>query len=177
MSWDLSRTSAPSNSCVVSERPCSAGLLAEIAGQVLDTGTRVRFTARGGSMYPCIQDGDMVEVVPVVPEHVRPGDIVFCHPHHARPVVHRVVDVIRDTAGTRFVLRGDNETEGMEIASPSSVIGQVVALERQGRRHALTGLWGWLWSQHAFRIFMRWWLRARRYLGRLQDMATSRLRP
>ncbi len=177
MSWDLSQTPAPSSSCAASERQYGGDLLADVVQQVMETGCLVRFVVRGGSMYPCIRDGDTVEVIPVTPEQVRPGQILFCRRHDGRPVAHRVVDVIRGAGDTRVFLRGDTTSGGGESIPVTSIIGQVIAVKRQGKRCELTGFRGWLWSRRGFRLLVQGWLRARRCPVWLMEMAMSRLRP
>jgi phage repressor protein C with HTH and peptisase S24 domain len=97
---------------------------------VLDKGKPVRFEARGTSMHPFIQDGDVVTVVPLAGPDPRPGDVTaFVHAATGGVRVHRVVKV---DAG-RYLLKGDNALDGDGAVSRDMILGLVVRLERGGR--------------------------------------------
>ena len=63
----------------------------DLAGQILDSGHRLRFQASGGSMQPFIHDGDILEVAPLVGEHVRRGDVLLVKATNGKWLAHRVV--------------------------------------------------------------------------------------
>ena len=112
-----------------------------VSSELLARGYRVRFLAEGWSMHPTIRDKELITVASVVPSAIRRGDIVLCR-HRRGVVAHRVVAIERGRRGmTMFVLRGD-AAEGCDApAAPEQVLGQVLAVDRAGRRVSLSGRW------------------------------------
>jgi hypothetical protein len=105
--------------------------LQEFLRAVLSRGVPIRFTARGASMHPFIQDGDVVTVSPGPGRSTRLGEVVaFCHPETEKLVVHRV---LARSAGA-YLLRGDNTLEADGLVRPAHILGRVTRVERQGRR-------------------------------------------
>ena len=90
-------------------------------------------------MYPFVRDGDVVEVKPVEAAAVGLGDVVLCGYGEDRLVVHRVIGVNRENG--RFVLgiKGDSARHRDRPIYPEQVLGQVIALERGGRKVPLDG--------------------------------------
>src|SRR5918992_992749 len=79
----------------------------ETLGEVLAQGHRVRFRARGWSMYPAIRDGDTVTVELVDVSDIRRGDVLLCQLGHT-VVAHRLVRIIRsEDCAISIELRGD----------------------------------------------------------------------
>ena len=63
----------------------------------------------GDSMYPCLKDGDMVNVSAVDLNLIAPGDIIVYRAFESHLTAHRVVDVVRLGEGrARFITKGDN---------------------------------------------------------------------
>ena len=104
--------------------------LQEFLRAVLAKGASFRFKARGLSMLPFIQDGDVLTVAPSPARRPRPGDVAaFCHPETRKLVVHRVL--ARRNGG--YLLRGDNAPESDGLISFQDVLGRVTRVERDGR--------------------------------------------
>lgn len=104
--------------------------LQEVLQAVLAKGASFRFKARGFSMHPFIQDGEVVTVSPVQVDRLWPGDIVaFCHPETGRLTVHRI---LKKTA-QGFVLRGDNCPEADGLVPTVNILGRVTQGGRSGR--------------------------------------------
>jgi len=85
----------------------------------------------GRSMHPLMRDGDVVSVVPYQGEEIREGDVVAV-PHPGKPgkVIHRVVAV----KPWGIFTKGDNNSALDDwILKPGDILGQVVAIHRQGR--------------------------------------------
>lgn len=111
--------------------------LAALAVDVLDQASALRFRARGTSMSPFIQDGDILLVRPI--QHPQYGDVVLCRAG-SRVLVHRVIQVSDNTRKAVW-LQGDSRPCPDGLVLWEDVIGQVVAVERGGQRIALdTGL-------------------------------------
>lgn len=102
----------------------------EFLRAVLARGKPFRFTARGFSMLPFIQDGDVITVSPLDGRPPRLGEVVACCPPATRKlVVHRVS--ARVTGG--YLLRGDNAPESDGLIPDEEVLGLVTRVERDGR--------------------------------------------
>lgn len=95
------------------------------------------FHYRGLSMWPCFQEGDLLEVKPSTPEPVRIGDCVILRVGDGQHVAHRVVEV-RNGLRTRgdALARSDDRAAG----SPQ-LLGRVVARHRLGHRSPVAGGW------------------------------------
>ena len=72
--------------------------------ELLHAGSSVRFEARGASMSPCIRDGEIVYITPVIVSKLRKDDIVLTRSNNSFRV-HRLVFI--DCQNDRFVTRGD----------------------------------------------------------------------
>ena len=132
------------------DRPLSGGALAELSRAVLERGAAFRFRAMGGSMYPLIENGDVLTVVPLGRRALSPGDVVeFLHPGHGGLRVHRVVG----RRNGAYLVKGDGVSEPDGWIPRENILGRVTGITRQGRRiHfglgcerfaiALTNRWG-----------------------------------
>jgi len=79
-----------------------------LSRELLKGGLSVRFEARGASMSPCIRDGQIVHVTPVIVSKLRKGDIVLTKGHSGFRV-HRLTADPRPCTGDRrlFTFTGD----------------------------------------------------------------------
>lgn len=122
----------------------------ELAAEILRHGHALRFQAHGGSMVPFIRDGDVVEVQTIDGATIRRGNVVLCR-NEGRVVVHRVIGVERKNDQATLVIQGDALARPDGRIPPEDVLGQVVAVERGGKRIELNGGWwrmaGWLWTR------------------------------
>src|ERR1700730_8026845 len=75
-----------------------------LSRELLNEGLCVRFEARGASMSPCIRDGEVVHVTPVIVSKLRKDDIVLTKSNNGFPV-HQLVSA--EHAKYFFVTRGD----------------------------------------------------------------------
>jgi hypothetical protein len=105
--------------------------LREFLKAVLEKGACFRFRVLGCSMYPFIQDGDIITISPLRGRNPRSGEVVaFCHPRTQRLVVHRVL--CRGPGG--YLLRGDSTPEGDGYIPLKDIFGKVIRGERQSQR-------------------------------------------
>jgi GNAT superfamily N-acetyltransferase len=107
--------------------------LAELSSAILGRGGSLRFEAHGCSMFPSIQDGDVLTIQSVEPASLRMGDVVFYRAAGDRLVAHRVVG--RRVQGGRVVLatRGDAARGPPERVQAERVLGRAVDVQRGGR--------------------------------------------
>lgn len=103
-----------------------------LSRELLKAGACVRFEARGGSMSPCIRDGQIVHVTPVIVSKLRRGDIVLTKGRSGFRV-HRLV--ITDHKRDWFVTRGDCGLQDDPAVRGAEILGVAEAKEvRVGRR-------------------------------------------
>ena len=113
------------------DRPLSGVALGELSRAVLERGAAFRFRAMGGSMYPMIENGDVLTVAPLGRRVVSPGDVVeFRHPGHGGLRVHRVVG----RRNGAYLVQGDGLAEPDGWIPRENILGRVTEITRQGRR-------------------------------------------
>ena len=118
---------------------------------MLRSGHSIRFRPQGRSMRPTIEDSEPVLVAPVIPSHLRIGDIILYRAKQG-VIAHRVWRIKQQTAsaGRIFITRGDAALMCDAPVPETEIIGQVVAIERDGRNLPLSG-WGHRLSYRAWR--------------------------
>jgi uncharacterized repeat protein (TIGR01451 family) len=130
-----------------------------LSRELLNHGMSVRFEARGASMSPCIRDGDIVHVTPVIISKLRKDDIVLTKGDKGF-LIHRLVSVDREN--DIFVTRGDCGQQNDPAVSSRQILGvacsKEIRLGKKAVRIKLTGFSGQLLAGAA---------RARTSAGRL----------
>jgi hypothetical protein len=94
--------------------------------ELLRSGQPVRFRARGGSMWPAVPGGSLIEVTPGLSRVVRRGELVAFE-RGGRVVVHRVLRVLP----RGLELRGDALERSDGIVSPEHLLGSARIVERR----------------------------------------------
>lgn len=112
-------------------------LFEEFSSQLLASGHGFRFQARGRSMLPAIQDGEILHVRPLREEKLKRGDIIFFRLNE-KFTAHRIVE----KQGDHYVTRGDSSVDEGAAITRDQVLGLVVAKEcnQSGRVVRLNGL-------------------------------------
>jgi len=108
---------------MIEDRPHSA-VFGEVTEQLLARGLTIRFQARGRSMLPIIEDGEILQVKAVDPREVRVGDIVLFRDNESFKA-HRVIRRRRD----RFVTRGDAGAEPDTAIRGGQIVGKIIGKE------------------------------------------------
>src|SRR5882762_8342189 len=103
-----------------------------IARDLLRAGTSVCFEAKGLSMLPAIQDGDVLHVAPVSAGQLRCGEILLVEGEGStedggKLWAHRLI--AKDIRGDRFVTQGDASQEPDAPVSAHQILGRVIAKE------------------------------------------------
>lgn len=98
--------------------------------EIMEKGGEFKLKTNGVSMRPLLGDGtDSVFLVSPKRE-LDVGDIAFYKRESGQFVLHRVVGKRRDG----YVMRGDNQIEGEYRVPHKSVIAEVTAVEKNGKR-------------------------------------------
>jgi len=93
------------------------------------------FLYRGTSMWPCFQEGDLLEIVPLSEiKEVRCGDCLVWRDEQGRYVAHRVIGVCGG-----LQTRGDALPHNDLAGLPREILGRVVRRYRFGRGSAVAG--------------------------------------
>lgn len=127
------------------------GLLSELSAEVLQSGKRLRFRARGGSMYPFIKDGEVIEIEPCPASEINVGEVVFYRSSRGNVIAHRVTG--RRSEGDRLVLlaKGDSAPTFDEPVYADQVLGRVTVIERGQKKlflnKGLPRVVGVVWSR------------------------------
>ena len=149
------------------DRPLSGVALGELSRAVLERGASFRFRAMGGSMYPMIENGDVLTVAPLGRGALSLGDVVeFLHPGHGGLRVHRVVG----RRNGAYLVQGDGLAEPDGWIPRENILGRVTEITRRGRRIrfglgperfaiALANRWGSLRkiARFVWRAARPWW--------------------
>jgi len=120
-----------------------------LAGEILEEGGRLRFSAHGRSMYPFVRDGDIVTVESVQGQDLNVGEIAFFFRASDVPVMHRVVGFDEDNGRMILKMQGDAGSNSAETVNAECVLGKVIQVERDGRPMPLAStdypIRLWLW--------------------------------
>jgi uncharacterized repeat protein (TIGR01451 family) len=92
--------------------------------ECLQAGLRIRFQARGTSMYPAIRNGETVYVKPASEAILRRGDIVLVKADYGFRL-HRLV--VADPHRDVFITRGDSSLQDDPAVRCDQILGVVVA--------------------------------------------------
>lgn len=103
--------------------------LLELGESLLKEGKSISFVARGRSMQPSIEDGDLVRIKPLEKRLPNIGDIVFFRGPAGVPTLHRLLRI----EGEQFVFRGDALSRVVERVEREQVLGVLESLERNGK--------------------------------------------
>lgn len=112
----------------------TADCLSELVAEMLAAGRSVRLPVWGTSMLPSLRTSDVVEVRTARVAELHVGDVVVCRLLRAVMVVHRLIAKARIRGEWWLALWPE---AGMRSDAPipaTSLLGRVVAVERQGRQ-------------------------------------------
>jgi uncharacterized repeat protein (TIGR01451 family) len=123
---------------------------AAVCHEILNRGLHLRFTAEGQSMQPNILSGDRVLVAPASETEMAGGRVVLTEGHDGLRI-HRLIG--RVASGGAAITRGDAGQEAADADMHQEILGQAIALDRNGKHISLAGLW--TRRLHAARILVR----------------------
>ena len=109
----------------------------ELVREVVGSGGGIRVRAAGGSMWPAVPDGALVELA-AVPSRLRRGRIVLLD-WNGTAVLHRVTRVRDDVVETR----GDACLERDPPTPRERLVAMAVSIEHEGRLSSASGSLRW----------------------------------
>ncbi|MCK4529160.1 signal peptidase I, partial [candidate division WOR-3 bacterium] len=112
--------------------PLSNSNLLKLCDSLSKRGTSIRFQAKGFSMRPFIQDGDLITVSPLRDSPVRVGDVVLYKTADDQAIVHRVIQKTRIDSKVVFFIKGDATFGQPEKVDLKNILGRVTAIKRNG---------------------------------------------
>lgn len=104
---------------------------------LLEDGKSVRFQAKGRSMHPFIQDGDIITVGPVENSSIKIGDVVLYSTADDSLIVHRVLNKYTKDDTITMLIKGDASFGPPERVNSQKVLGKILSIERNGRERKL----------------------------------------
>src|SRR5450755_4579213 len=123
------------------ERPASQ-TFSELADELMTSRLGFRFQARGRSMWPLIDDGEILHVQPATTATLKVGDIVLFR-QGAKFKAHRIIAKKQgQQQKDEFITRGDASAEVDGVVPGGQIVGKIVAKEcmKSGRIVSLAGL-------------------------------------
>jgi signal peptidase I len=105
-----------------------------LADEILAENNQIRFSVKGFSMYPTIRNGDVIEVHRNHLNSLKNGDIILSRHNDGLLRAHRIIKVQRVNSITQITTRGDSQIKPDGAVTLKQIIGQVVAVERSGKR-------------------------------------------
>jgi len=112
---------------------CNSREFLGLSKDILRRGNRLRFRAHGGSMWPFITDGDILDIEPLDRSKLKPKDIIFYNRSGKQAVAHRIIKILSCNDKISVVARGDFEYFGAETVPEEAILGRVTAIEKKGR--------------------------------------------
>lgn len=130
-----------------------ANVIIEMQAELFEKQGKGWFRIVSGSMQPLIEVQDRILAERVGPSEVRPGDIILFKNCHVL-VTHRVIRIFKQ-AGKTVVLQKGDAGGSVGIIASESVLGKVVAIEKNGRllrlnRGYVRFLNGFLWIKNCY---------------------------
>ena len=124
----------------------------------LASGETVKFTTRGNSMRPMLDNGKDQVILSPLPEKLEKYDLPLYRRDNGQFVLHRIVEV-----GETFTCVGDNQFELEPGIRPDQMIAVATAFIRKGKHYSVNHLRYkmycrlWHWSRPVRRFVLRCW--------------------
>lgn len=103
----------------------------KLSSEILGVGESFSFQAHGSSMYPFIQDGNILTIKSVSCPALKVGDIILYKSFADRLVVHRIVGEKKQTDQQFFLTCGDALLHNDGWIYSDQVLGKVVSIQRR----------------------------------------------
>lgn len=116
--------------------------LEKISSRVLLQGGSFSFTAKGNSMRPFLQDGDVLTVAPTDTANLQTGDVVLYRNQTKRLIVHRIIKRSVHQSMRLLLIRADAQPKNQDYIYAEQVLGKVTHAYRGTREIQLNN---WLY--------------------------------
>jgi len=104
--------------------------LLDLSNDIFAKGSHIMFKARGHSMYPSIQDGDVLDIEAVGVSYLKIGDIAFFRSSGNRPTVHRLIGRRMLDGRMTLIMRGDSADSEDAPVRAEEVLGRIIRIQR-----------------------------------------------
>lgn len=104
----------------------------------------------GESMYPTIKDSELVKIEPLTGK-VKIKEIILYKDDRGKPIVHRVVKMMRADSRMKYLARSDSSWYGGDIIEEEQILGRVTFIRRGDKDIAV----GQLKARYLYIIFRR----------------------
>jgi len=108
-----------------------------LSREILKKGHSVRFQAKGWSMRPFIQDGDIITISPTEDSSIKVGNVIFYRGDENNIIVHRIIKKSRKDGNTVLFVKGDASLSPPEKVDLKNVLGTVIEVERNEQKKRL----------------------------------------
>lgn len=106
-------------------------VFSELLRATLTKGLHCKFRAKGHSMSPFIEDGDVVTISPLNGSSLNIGDVVaFVNPETGKLAIYKVIGKKKGF----YLIEGDNPSEAEGVVLKANTLGHVTEVEREGRK-------------------------------------------
>lgn len=163
----------------VKQRRLNAEQASQLSIQLLRDGHQVRIPAGGVSMFPYLRKGDLLQVEPVSPESLEPGDIIVFQ-RREQLIAHRLSGIERSGSKDDFKATtiGDACATYDEPVHAGNYLGKVTSCTRRGRIYYFDAV-----SERIYRKILmaamplsnRFFYSSRRLSARISKMLRNRL--
>jgi signal peptidase I len=107
----------------------------------------IELPARGTSMYPFIQKGDICRFIVTKAESIKKGDILLFRTSSGNLVAHRFCRMVTRNQQLHYLCKGDTNLKHDEAISLDQMIGKLTRIERNRRIIHATDLFAFVWGR------------------------------
>lgn len=101
-----------------------------LSNDIFAKGSHITFKAHGHSMYPSIQDGDVLDIEAVGASDLEVGEVAFFRSSDGRPTVHRIISRRMFDGRVTLIMRGDAAAVEDAPVREEEVLGRVTKIQR-----------------------------------------------
>jgi signal peptidase I len=104
--------------------------LFDLSNDIFAKGSRITFKVHGRSMYPSVQDGDVLDIEAVEASDLKIGEVAFFRSSGNRPTVHRLIGRMMIDGAITLMMRGDAAPDADAPVRAEKVLGRVTRIQR-----------------------------------------------
>jgi signal peptidase I len=131
-----------------------------LISQVMRKHRWIEIPAKGTSMYPFIQEGDVCVFETCAPTELRKGDVILFHTVQGRLVTHRFYEMKTINGDQFFIFKGDTNFGFDEPVLAEQIIGRLSCIKRRKAKISARGRASILWSKAILSFpYLSQWIR------------------